>query len=97
MPPAVSIPLALIFFGLFYLVIGLLIGQVAWVGPTFSGFIIGYIAYDLIHYASHHFPMRNGYWKFIKRYHNQHHYKTPDARYGVSSPLWDMVFQTKPE
>jgi sterol desaturase/sphingolipid hydroxylase (fatty acid hydroxylase superfamily) len=24
----------------------------------------------------------------------QHHYKTPDARFGVSSPLWDFVFGT---
>jgi sterol desaturase/sphingolipid hydroxylase (fatty acid hydroxylase superfamily) len=31
-----------------------------------------------------------------KRYHMQHHYKTPDQRFGVSSPLWDMVFGTKP-
>jgi sterol desaturase/sphingolipid hydroxylase (fatty acid hydroxylase superfamily) len=33
---------------------------------------------------------------YSKRYHMQHHYKTPDERFGVSSPLWDMVFGTKP-
>jgi sterol desaturase/sphingolipid hydroxylase (fatty acid hydroxylase superfamily) len=26
----------------------------------------------------------------------QHHYKTPNMRFGVSSPLWDIVFKTKP-
>jgi sterol desaturase/sphingolipid hydroxylase (fatty acid hydroxylase superfamily) len=31
-----------------------------------------------------------------KRYHMQYHYKTPDKRFGVSSPLWDVVFGTKP-
>ncbi len=61
-----------------------------------SGFTIGYLVYDLTHYASHHFPMRSGWAKYIKRYHMMHHYKTPDARYGVSSPLWDFVFKTKP-
>jgi sterol desaturase/sphingolipid hydroxylase (fatty acid hydroxylase superfamily) len=25
-----------------------------------------------------------------------HHYRTPDQRYGVSSPLWDVVFGTEP-
>jgi len=41
--------------------------------------------------------MRGGYAKYIKRYHMQHHYKTPNARFGVSSPLWDKVFKTMPE
>jgi sterol desaturase/sphingolipid hydroxylase (fatty acid hydroxylase superfamily) len=32
----------------------------------------------------------------VKRYHMLHHFRTPDARFGVSSPLWDIVFGTKP-
>jgi sterol desaturase/sphingolipid hydroxylase (fatty acid hydroxylase superfamily) len=67
------------------------------VDPLFAGFILGYLAYDLIHYATHHFMMRKGALKFLKRYHMQHHYKTPDRRFGVSSPLWDMVFGTMPQ
>jgi sterol desaturase/sphingolipid hydroxylase (fatty acid hydroxylase superfamily) len=97
MPPVVSIPLALIFYGLFYLLFTVLFQAPHWVSPVFSGFIIGYLVYDLTHYATHHFPMRKGYLKFIKRYHMQHHYKTPDKRFGVSSPLWDKVFNTYPQ
>ncbi len=97
MPPVVSIPLAAIFYGLFVLLFNVIFKIPLWVAPVFSGFIIGYLVYDLTHYATHHFPMRSGYAKFIKRYHMQHHYKTPDKRFGVSSPLWDMVFSTKPE
>jgi sterol desaturase/sphingolipid hydroxylase (fatty acid hydroxylase superfamily) len=37
-----------------------------------------------------------GPMKALKRYHMQHHFKTPDLRYGVSSPIWDVVFGTKP-
>jgi sterol desaturase/sphingolipid hydroxylase (fatty acid hydroxylase superfamily) len=96
MPPIVSIPLALFFYGLFYLVLVVLLDAGAWLAPTFSGFIVGYLLYDLTHYATHHFPMRWGPLKYLKRYHMQHHYKTPDKRYGVSSPLWDVVFGTKP-
>lgn len=96
MPPVVSIPLALVMYGIMYSLFVLLLGLTHWLWPVMSGFIVGYLCYDLIHYATHHFAMRNGIWKALKRYHMQHHYKTPDARYGVSSPLWDVIFATKP-
>jgi sterol desaturase/sphingolipid hydroxylase (fatty acid hydroxylase superfamily) len=96
MPPVVSIPLGLIFIGLFQFIFGSVLGIPYWVNPTLSGFTVGYLIYDLTHYATHHFPMRSGWAKYVKRYHMQHHYKTPNARYGVSSPLWDVVFHTKP-
>jgi sterol desaturase/sphingolipid hydroxylase (fatty acid hydroxylase superfamily) len=33
----------------------------------------------------------------MKRYHMIHHHTGVDARYGVSSPLWDWVFGTMGE
>jgi sterol desaturase/sphingolipid hydroxylase (fatty acid hydroxylase superfamily) len=96
MPIAVSIPLAALFCLLFYLVLNAL-GASHWTMPMISGFVIGYLIYDLTHYATHHFPMRSGYAKYLKRYHMQHHYKTPNARFGVSSPLWDFAFGTHPD
>ena len=96
MPPAVGIPLAALFFGLFYLVTVVLLKMPYWLNPLFSAFLIGYLIYDLGHYAQHHLPMRSGYLRYIKRYHMMHHYKTPDQRYGVSSPIWDFVFGTHP-
>ncbi|KAF0106789.1 MAG: hypothetical protein FD146_2381 [Anaerolineaceae bacterium] len=94
MPFPVSIPLALVFYGLFTLVLGALLQAPQWINPLTAGFMVGYLAYDLTHYATHHFTMRRGYAKYIKRYHMAHHYKDPDTRYGVSSPLWDWVFGT---
>jgi sterol desaturase/sphingolipid hydroxylase (fatty acid hydroxylase superfamily) len=96
MPVALSIPMAALFYFAFELIIGNLLSSPDWVGPLFTGFLVGYLIYDLTHYATHHFPMRSGYAKYIKRYHMQHHYKTPDARFGVSSPIWDYVFGTMP-
>jgi sterol desaturase/sphingolipid hydroxylase (fatty acid hydroxylase superfamily) len=96
MPPVVSIPMALVFYGLVYAVVAVLLNASLWVDPLMSGFILGYLTYDLTHYATHHFPMRSGFLKYLKRYHMQHHYKTPDQRFGVSSPLWDRVFGTLP-
>lgn len=97
MPPIISLPLAALFYGLFVLILQVVLGMSEWVSPMFSAFIFGYLAYDLTHYATHHFPMRVGYLKFLKRYHMQHHYKTPNDRYGVTSPIWDRVFGTLPK
>jgi len=96
MPPAVSVPMAFLFYGLFTLLFSSLIGAPQWVDPLFSGFILGYLAYDMIHYATHHFRMRSTLGRYLKRHHMRHHYKTPNQRFGVSSPIWDYVFGTLP-
>jgi sterol desaturase/sphingolipid hydroxylase (fatty acid hydroxylase superfamily) len=97
MPPVVSIPMSVVMYGIMYLLFAVVLGLPHWLWPVMSGFTVGYLCYDLIHYATHHFAMRKGIWKALKRYHMQHHFKTPDARYGVSSPLWDVVFSTRPK
>lgn len=97
MPLPVSIPLALVFYGLFHLVFAVLLKAPEWVNPLTAGFMVGYLIYDLTHYATHHFPMRSGWAKYLKRHHMAHHYKDPNTRFGVSSPLWDWVFGTMGE
>jgi sterol desaturase/sphingolipid hydroxylase (fatty acid hydroxylase superfamily) len=97
MPPILSIPLALLFYGFFWLVVGTAIGAPLWVAPLFAGFVTGYIAYDMLHYAEHHLSMKWGFLKFVKRYHLLHHFRTPEHRFGVSSPLWDYIFGTGPK
>ena len=90
MPPVISLPLAIGFYGLFYFVLA-----EQFLSPFFSGFIFGYICYDMIHYATHHASMRAtpvGLW--LKQHHMRHHYQTDDLYYGVSTPLWDFVFGT---
>jgi len=95
MPFPVSIPMALILYALIYIVVALLLGSPQWVAPLMSGFLIGYLAYDLTHYATHHWPMRSAVAKYLKRHHMQHHYKDPTTRFGVSSPIWDWIFRTQ--
>ncbi len=95
MPLPVSIPMALIFYGLFHFIVGMLLGAPAWVDPLLSGFLIGYVLYDLTHYAAHHWTLRSGYARYIKRHHMAHHYKAPETRFGVSSPIWDWAFGTQ--
>lgn len=97
MPPTVSIPLGLLFYALFYLIVGVALDAAHWLAPLFGGFILGYLLYDLSHYAMHHWRMKRGYFKTIRRHHMLHHGKTPNQRFGVSSPLWDHVFGTEPQ
>lgn len=62
----------------------------------FAGTAAGYVAYDWIHYYTHHFKPRNAVGRWLKRYHLLHHFDdTWDShRFGISSPLWDLVFGT---
>ncbi len=96
MPPPVSIPLALLFYALFYGVLGVLLNAPHWIAPLFSGFGMGYLLYDMTHYAMHHIQIEWGYFQRMRKHHMQHHGKTPDQRFGVTSRLWDKVFGTDP-
>lgn len=88
MPPVISIPLAVFFAVLFAAIFGRFAPAIS------AGFAFGYVCYDTIHYATHHFAMKRGVWLWLKQYHLRHHYKDDHAGYGVSSPLWDYVFRT---
>ncbi|MGD8644709.1 MAG: sterol desaturase family protein [Chromatiales bacterium] len=90
MPPAGAAILAVLFYGAFSLVI-----PSPWIEPFFAFWVVGYLIYDYIHYATHHFRMSNRIGRFLKRYHMQHHFQRPDGHFGVSSPLWDHVFRTR--
>jgi len=59
------------------------------------GTALGYITYDLIHYFTHHASPKSGYFKSVKVYHMQHHYRNGELGYGVSSKFWDLVFRTE--
>ena len=92
MPLGVSIPIGVIT----YLALKYTVGMAspALVDPMFVGFGCGYLAYDGIHYATHHFRMTSRIGKWLKRHHMVHHHTGENARWGVSSPLWDIVFGT---
>ena len=90
MPPAVSISLFVIFLVFWWAVLGSL-------GYAFhSGFVIGYIIYDLTHYYLHHAKPKSTYFKKLRRHHMSHHFneKYAEARFGVSTRFWDRIFGT---
>lgn len=69
---------------------------VAWFAPAFAGLLAGYLWYDLTHYATHHLRPRTALGEMQRRNHMVHHFKRPDSLYGVTTPLWDLVFGTLP-
>lgn len=89
MPPSVSIPLAVGFYYFFDLIFPQNLNL-----PFFAGFVAGYLFYDTTHYAIHHSTIRNKFFRRIKSHHMLHHYKEEKKGFGVSSPLWDVVFGT---
>jgi len=89
MPPSVSIPLAIMFFSLFHWLVP---AEGLW--PLYAFFLMGYLVYDLGHYAMHHYNFKNPVFKAIKRNHMLHHYQDAEKGYGVSSALWDLVLAT---
>ena len=92
-------PIYCIIFTLGYFTVGQV---VKFSDPVFSVFFwtafqIGYVMYDLCHYALHHVDTsksKGSYFHRLQKYHNQHHFGGEEAGFGVSSPLWDWVFRT---
>ena len=87
MPPSASIPLAAGFYFLFTLFL-----QEFAVASFFSGFMSGYLFYDMTHYALHHANFKSNFWKKLKKHHMLHHYSDSENGYGVSSDFWDKIF-----
>ncbi|MEO5889526.1 MAG: sterol desaturase family protein [Ferruginibacter sp.] len=89
MPPSASIPLATLFYFLFSLVL-----QQQLLFAFFPGFLLGYLIYDMLHYAMHHHNFKNPILKKMKQHHMLHHYKEPSKGFGVSSSLWDVLLKS---
>jgi len=88
-PLILSAPLAVIIAVVYVLLLGRYFGTV-----LFAGTLLGYLAYDWVHYYTHHFRPTTRLGKYLRRYHMEHHYKDSESHYGISSPLWDWVFGT---
>jgi len=91
MPPSASIPLALLFAALFWVVLG---GDYSLAFT--AGFLAGYLAYDMVHYAVHHHRPRTRVGRRLRELHMRHHFQDHETGFGVSAPYWDRVFGTKP-
>ena len=91
MPPVLLLLLSIPVYGFFSMIFP------QWfVWGSWPGGLAGYLAYDLLHYETHHCVVagRTAYVRELRRYHMKHHFKYPRLGYGVSSVFWDVVFNT---
>jgi sterol desaturase/sphingolipid hydroxylase (fatty acid hydroxylase superfamily) len=92
MPPVPGLVLGSLFFGFFYLIMGI------YAFAFFPGFILGYDAYITLHYYQHRIKSpKYKPWKKLWQHHKAHHYSNPYSAFGVSTRLWDYVFGTMPK
>lgn len=89
MPPSVSVPLALLFYLLFVFLLPAGDAQL-----FTSGFLAGYLAYDMTHFYVHHRRPTTPVGKRLREWHMRHHFQDETKGFGVSMPLWDYVFRT---
>ena len=90
MPPAVSVPLAVLFLAAFVAVFGT---PLAW--AIGAGFLAGYLVYDMLHFALHHHRQpRTALERRLRELHMRHHFEDETHGYGISAPWWDIVFGT---
>jgi len=70
----------------------------SWPGAALmtAGVILGYVAYELVHYRVHSDRAGNRLVRFWRRHHFYHHYADDERCYGFTTPLWDYVFGTGP-
>jgi sterol desaturase/sphingolipid hydroxylase (fatty acid hydroxylase superfamily) len=89
MPPSVSVPLALLYFGLFWVTLG------PDAAPALgAGFFAGYLFYDMSHFHMHHHKPKTRVGRKLRELHMRHHFQDSTRSYGVSAPWWDLVFGT---
>ena len=89
MPPIVSIAILGTVWSIFLLVLG------PAGSALFLGFAIGYILYDVVHYACHQFPMRSPVLRQLRRHHIRHHYGKREGNYAITAIFWDRLFGTE--
>jgi sterol desaturase/sphingolipid hydroxylase (fatty acid hydroxylase superfamily) len=91
LPPVVSLPFAILFTAAFVLGLGRPLG---W--AVAAGFYVGYLLYDMLHFALHHHRPRSRIGRRLHELHMRHHFQDDHRGFGVSAPWWDIVFGTYP-
>ncbi|WP_158807433.1 sterol desaturase family protein [Beijerinckia sp. L45] len=89
MPILLSGPIMVIAFG-----VGTLLFGTPLCYPVLTGFVIGYLTYDMVHFYTHHAEPTTKLGLTLRRLHLMHHFRDHDKGYGVSAPYWDTVFGT---
>jgi sterol desaturase/sphingolipid hydroxylase (fatty acid hydroxylase superfamily) len=86
----ISLPIATVYVLLAWIVTGSLHAA----AYLFAGLAAGYFCYEWLHFQAHHRRPRLRLFRYLRKYHLLHHYQTPELRFGVTSPLFDVLMGT---
>lgn len=92
-PISFSLPMAAVVAG------GLRLALGSWerAATVIAGVIAGYLAYEILHLRMHTSSSSGALIQWMRRHHFRHHFIDPDACFGVTTPLWDVVLRTFPQ
>lgn len=85
-------PSALVLFAL----IAASIGPVA-AGAVSSGLLVGFLRYEYVHWRIHFRTPRNQRQRLLRAHHLSHHFRDPNAYFGVTTSFFDRLFGSLPE
>ena len=89
-PLSLSLSASAVLFALFSLAAGSLPAGAA----ILAGVIAGYIAYEAVHLRIHSPAAGGPLLRALRKRHYYHHFASNHVCYGVTSPLWDVIFRT---
>lgn len=61
-----------------------------------TGMVAGFALYEALHYRIHFARPRNRIERSLRTRHLVHHHRAPNACFGVTSAMWDLIFTTEP-
>jgi sterol desaturase/sphingolipid hydroxylase (fatty acid hydroxylase superfamily) len=77
-------------------------GAIAWFGFApgvifYGGIVAGFAVYEYLHYRIHFAVPASELETRVRARHLAHHMAEPDAIFGVTTPLWDVLLGTEPD
>jgi sterol desaturase/sphingolipid hydroxylase (fatty acid hydroxylase superfamily) len=60
----------------------------------FAGLLLGYLAFIIVHYAVHRWPIETNSWLYSAKIRHLTHHRFENCNYGVTTIFWDIVFRT---
>jgi sterol desaturase/sphingolipid hydroxylase (fatty acid hydroxylase superfamily) len=61
----------------------------------FTGIVAGFILYEVLHYRIHFSNPSGAVEAYLRSRHLVHHQRNPNACFGVTSEMWDLIFGTE--
>jgi sterol desaturase/sphingolipid hydroxylase (fatty acid hydroxylase superfamily) len=61
---------------------------------VFAGLLLGYLAFIMVHYAVHRWPIEPNSWLYSAKVRHLTHHRFDNFNYGVTTIFWDIVFRT---